>query len=87
MTTQTQDSILRRTRWLALGLFVGVILAELLSSFVSPVIAWLVGGAVIGCVPTGDEASGSTLRRLLTVACTACVAAVARWLAGLMTLV
>lgn len=71
-------------RWLALGVFAGLVLAELLSRRIPPPVAWLVGGAVIGLVPAGFGEPRSTERVLITVVSTACVAALAHWLVGLM---
>lgn len=76
-------SSLRAYRWLALGVFAGVILADVLSARVSPILAWLAGGAVIGLVPAGFGEPRSTERVLITVVSTACVAALAHWLANL----
>lgn len=80
---QLEQGVLRGRGVLVLGVFAGVLLAELLSTRVPPLAAWFVGGAVIGVVPSGGEAPRSALRILITVVSTACVAAGAHWLAGL----
>ena len=78
-----EPGALRGPLGIFLGVFAGVLLAELLSTRVSPTAAWLIGGAVIGSIPSTGAAPRSATRVLATVACTACVAAAAHWLASL----
>jgi hypothetical protein len=73
-----------RTGWLALGVFAGVILAQLLSPRLPSVAAWFLGGAVIGLAPAAAEKPRSARRTLVTVLCTAAVAAAAHGLAVFM---
>jgi hypothetical protein len=64
--------------------FVGVIAAEALSRHIPPWSAWLLGGALIGLAPLGDERPRSWLRAGATAAGTAVMAAGAHWLATLL---
>lgn len=78
MNSPSNGSSLSTYRWLVLGVFAGVLMADVLSTRVSPVLAWLAGGAVIGLVPVGQgERSG--LRIVVTTVTTGGVAALAHW--------
>ena len=80
MNSLSSGSGLSTYRWLVLGVFAGVLLADVLSKRVSPILAWLAGGAVIGLVPAGAEQSRSAIRIVACTAATAGVAALAHWL-------
>lgn len=82
-TQHPTKHIIEAHGWLALGVFAGVVTAELLSHRISPVLAWLLGGALIGLVPTGLEQQRSVLRIVLSTVTTATVATLAHWLATL----
>ncbi len=80
MNLLSNGSGLGPNRWLVLGVFAGVLLADVMSKHVSPVLAWLAGGAVIGLVPVGAEQPRSAIRIVAGTAATAGVAALAHWL-------
>lgn len=74
------DSLCGTYRWLVVGVLGGVILAEVLSRRMPSLLAWLIGGSLIGLVPVGRSRE-RTLARLGAVSlATAVAAASAHWL-------
>ena len=79
-----KDHSIYAHKGLALGVFAGVVLAEVLSRQIPPFAAWLVGGSLIGLVPAGYDRPRSWLRMAGTGLATAFVSACAHWLAELL---
>lgn len=77
------DRTSRSYTWLAVGVFAGVVLAELLSKRMSPFLAWLVGGSLIGIMPAASERPRSAARIVTVAVATAVVAALAHGLTEL----
>ena len=48
----SEASVWKRHQWTAVSVFVGILLAELLSRSINPTLAWFIGGALFGLVPS-----------------------------------
>jgi len=72
-----------RYKWFAASVFVGVLLASVLSRHMPTLAAWFIGGAVMGTAPPGPR---SRAKRVVLPLTTGVVAALAYWLAELIGL-
>ena len=72
-----------RYKWFAASVFVGVLLASVLSKHMPTLAAWFIGGAVMGTAPGEPLAQGKRVVLALTIGV---VAALAYWLAELIGL-